>query len=231
MKRFYTEVSTAPSGDGHVILLDGRSVKTPKRAPLALPTLALAQAVAAEWAAQGEAIAPGTMPLTGLSNAAIDVIGPDPDIMRAMLGHYAETDALVYRGDDSALLARQLTVWNPLLDQAERRWGVQFALTTGIVHMPQPPETVAALRTAIGALGAWQLAALSPLTTLGGSLVVALAVENGALAASAGWAAVTLEEVFQEERWGADADAVKARALKEAEWLAAAHFAELLRTH
>lgn len=214
---------------GHAILLDGRAVKTPKRAALVLPTPTLAEAVAAEWAAQGEEILPGSMPLTGLANAAIDVIGPDIDAMRAMIGDYAETDALAYRGEDSGLLTRQVAQWNPLLDAGEQRWGVQFNLTTGIIHVAQPPETVTALRKAVAALSAWRLAALSPLTTMGGSLVVALMVESGELDANTGWAAVTLEELFQEERWGIDADAVKARALKEQEWLAAARFAELLR--
>ena len=229
MKRFYAEVSVAAAADGHAVLLDGRGIKTPQRAPLALPVRALADAIAAEWAAQGEDILPARMPLTGLANAAIDVIGPDPAIMRGQLGGYAETDALTYRGEDSRLLARQVLEWNPLLDWAERRWGVHFTLTSGIVHIAQPAETVSALRSAVDALDAWRLAALSPLTTLGGSLVVALGVEAGEIDARVGWGAVTLEERFQEEQWGSDADAIKARAAKEADWLAAARFAALLR--
>jgi chaperone required for assembly of F1-ATPase len=226
VKRFYAEVTVAPGDGGHAIHLDGRAVKTPKRALLVLPTRALADAVAAEWAAQGEEILPGTMKLTGLANAAIDVVGTE---VAAMIGGYAETDALVYRGEDSALLAQQAAMWNPLLDQAEQRWGVQFTLASGIVHVAQPADTVAALRSAVAALNAWRLAALSPLTTIGGSLVVALGVENGEIDAGTGWAAVTLEEVFQEQRWGIDADAVKTRTLKEQDWLAAAQFAALLR--
>jgi chaperone required for assembly of F1-ATPase len=229
MKRFYTEATVAAAEHGHAVLLDGRGIKTPKRAPLILPTLALADAVASEWAAQGDEIQPSDMPLTGLANAAIDIIASDMAAMQAMIGGYAETDALVYRGEDSALLAQQAALWNPLLDWAERQWSIQFVLTTGIIHVKQPPETVAALRGAVAAHNAWQLAALSPLATIGGSLVVALAVESGALNADKGWAAVTLEEMFQEERWGTDADAVKARALKEADWMAAALFAALLR--
>jgi chaperone required for assembly of F1-ATPase len=226
MKRFYTDVSVAQSDHGHAILLDGRTVKTPKRAPLILPTRALADAVAGEWVAQADDICPDSMVLTGLANAAIDVVGAD---VAAMIGAYAETDALVYRGEDSGLLARQVATWNPLLDQAERRWGIQFSLATGIIHVAQPAETVAALRNAVMALDLWRLAALSPLTTIGGSLVVALAVESGELDPSEGWAAVMLEETYQEECWGVDADAVKARTRKEADWLAAARFAALLR--
>ena len=115
MKRFYTDVDVVAGNGGHAIMLDGRAVRTPKRAALALPTRGLADAVAGEWAAQETDILPGTMPLTGLANAAIDVIGPDADTMRAALGDYAETDALAYRGEDSQLLARQASPRRRLL--------------------------------------------------------------------------------------------------------------------
>jgi chaperone required for assembly of F1-ATPase len=228
MKRFYTAVTVEPAEGGHAIALDGRRVKTPRGAALLLPTPALAQAVAVEWAAQGEEIWPGEMILTGLANAAIDVIAPDLATIQQQLGAYAETDALAYRGDDSALLERQNAEWNPLLDWAEQRWGISFTLAASIMHVTQPPETVAALHRAVETLDAWTLAALSPLTTIGGSLVVALGVVSGELDAAKGWSAVTLEERFQAERWGADADATKARAAKEGDWLAAARFAALL---
>lgn len=230
MKRFYTTVGVEPIAGGYAIVLDGRPVRTPQRAPLSLPTHALADAVAAEWAEQVDDIRPGEMRLTGLSNAAIDIMKPDLAAMQAMLGAYAETDALVYRGDDPALVARQVQLWNPLLDWAERIWSIQFAVTSGITHVAQPPETVAALRNAVNGLDAWRLAALSPLTTIGGSLVVALGVEAGAISANDGWDAVILEEVFQEERWGTDDEALKARSARRRDWDAAARFATLLRT-
>jgi chaperone required for assembly of F1-ATPase len=228
MKRFYAEAGVAAASGGQAILLDGRGIKTPERAPLIVPTLALAEAIAAEWAAQGEEIRPGEMPLTGLANAAIDVIAPAIATICEQIGAYAETDALAYRGDDSALLARQIAEWNPILAWAEVEWGIQFTLASGIMHVDQPPETVAALRQAVGHYDAWHLAALSPLTTIGGSLVVALGVVTGIINPDHGWAAVTLEESFQAERWGEDADATAARAAREREWQAAARFAALL---
>lgn len=229
MRRFYRDVTVAAVPDGYAILLDGRPVRTPQRATLAAPSEALASAISEEWAAQGEEIRIGTMKLTALANAAIDVIGPDPDQARTMLGAYAETDALAYRGDEPALLARQAAIWNPLLDWAEQRWNVQFNLASGIMHVAQPAATISALRDALAALNAWELAALSPLTTLGGSLVVAIAVVSGSLDPDLGWAAVTLEEAFQEERWGVDAEALAARQARQAEWAAAARLASLLR--
>lgn len=224
MKRFYTDVAVVAVAGGWTITLDGRTVKTPRKAPLIVPNPAVAQMIADEWAAQGADIRPSEMVVTGLANAAIDVIGPDPAPVRDDLSRYAETDALAYRGEDAGLLARQVAEWNPLLDWAERRWGVTFRLAAGVMHVDQPAATVAALRSAVAALGAWQLAGLSPLVTMGGSLVVALGMLEGAMTAAAGYAAVTLEERYQEELWGADSDAVKTRARREREWLAAAGY-------
>jgi chaperone required for assembly of F1-ATPase len=229
MKRFYAAVTVETADHGYAIALDGRRVKTPQREALLLPTPPLADAIATEWADQGETIKPGDMMLTGLANAAIDVIAPDIGTTRQQIGAYAETDALAYRGDDTALLERQNAEWNPLLAWAERHWGVHFVLADGIMHISQPADTVAALRHQVAAFDAWHLAPLSPLTTIGGSLVVALGMVLGEIDAATGWAAVTLEERFQEERWGNDADAIAARAAKERQWLAAARFAALLR--
>jgi chaperone required for assembly of F1-ATPase len=228
MKRFYEAVSVDRVNDGYAIALDARRVKTPRSAPLILPTLKLAKAVAAEWTAQGENIDPQAMKLTGLANAAIDVIAPDVAMVHEQIGAYAETDVLVYRGNDSTLLARQIAEWNPLLDAAERRWGIQFNVTSGIMHVAQPPETVAALRHEIAACDAWQLAALSSLTTIGGSLIVALGVLDQTIQSSEGWAAVILEEIFQEECWGSDEAARLARSARERDWSTAARFARLL---
>ncbi len=224
MKRLYTDVAVLEVAAGWTITLDGRTVKTPRRADLVVPNAEVAALIAAEWAAQGDVIQPAEMVATGLANAAIDVIGPDPAPVRDDLSRYAETDALAYRGEDVGLLARQAAEWNPLLDRAERRWGVMFRLAAGVMHVDQPTATVAALRSAVAALDAWQLAGLSPLVTMGGSLVVALGVLERAITAEAGWAAVTLEERYQEELWGADSDAVKTRARREREWLAACRF-------
>jgi chaperone required for assembly of F1-ATPase len=229
MNRFYTTAATAPRDEGFAIVLDERGIKTPRGAPLIVPTEPFAEAVADEWRSQVEEIDPRSMPLTGLANAAIDLFASDRATHVQQLGAYAETDALVYRGDDRGLVERQAAEWNPLLDWAEGRWAIQFTLATGVIHIAQPLETVQRLKDQVAQLDAWMLAALSPLTTLGGSLVVALGVVEGAIDPATGWAAVTLEERFEEERWGVDADAVAARQEREAEWLAAARFGSLLR--
>lgn len=228
MKRFYTSATTTPVDNGHAILLDGRGIKTPKRAPLVVPTLALADALAAEWQAQGEEILPQTMPLTGMANAAIDLIAPDLVAFAMPLAAYGESDLLCYRSQDKELAALETAEWNPILAWAEARYGVEFVLATGIVHVAQSDETLAALRGALLAFDPFRLAALAPLITIGGSLVVALALTERAFDGDALWAAVNCDELWQEQRWGVDADAVATRALKQREWNAAVRFLRLL---
>jgi chaperone required for assembly of F1-ATPase len=228
MKRFYTSAATAPVDNGHVMLLDGRAIKTPKRAQLIVPTPALAQAIAAEWDAQVGDIRPETMPLTGMANAAIDLIAPDPVAFAMPLAAYAESDLLCYRSHDKELAALEAAEWNPILAWAENLYGVEFALATGIVHVAQPDLTLARLRDVLLAFDPFGLAALAPLITIGGSLVVALALAEDAVDSDALWAAVNFDEYWQEQRWGVDADAVAARVAKQREWDAAVRFLGLL---
>jgi len=224
MKRFYKEVGIA---DG-AIQLDGRPVRTPARALLALPTAALADSVAAEWQAQGDSIDPRTMPLTGLSNAAIDRVAPDKAAFARPLAAYAETDLLSYRATDPPeLVARQAEAWDPLLDWASRRYDVHFTVTGGIVHVAQPPATVARLGDALGTLDVFSLAAMSPLVTISGSLVAALAVLEGEIDAETAFAVTHLDELWQAEQWGEDILATQAREARRADFLAAARFAAL----
>jgi chaperone required for assembly of F1-ATPase len=226
MKRFYQAAEAA--GD-HRILLDGRPARTPGRAPLVLPGATLAGAVAEEWAAQGERIDPGAMPLTGLANAAIDRIAPDPAGFARGLAAYGESDLLYYRADRPArLAARQAAAWDPLLDWARARYAVDFVVTAGIIHRAQPDATIAALAAAVAARDAFALAGLHPLVTVGGSLVAALALAEGAIGVDAAWAAVTVDETWQAEQWGADAEAAKALALRGADFAAGARFLSLL---
>lgn len=225
MKRFYKEVAVA---DG-TILLDGRPVKTPARATLALPSPALAEAVAQEWRAQGAEIDPRTMPMTGLSNAAIDRVAPDPARFAAPLAAYAESELLCYRADAPAdLVARQAAAWDPLLDWARHRYDIHFTVTAGIMHAPQPPATVARLGDALAARNAFALAAMAPLVTIGGSLVTALALAEGAVAADAAFDLTHLDELWQAERWGEDQIALDARTARRRDFLAAARLRTLL---
>lgn len=226
MKRFWKEVTVADRG----ILLDGRPVRTPARAILTLPTDAMAEAVAEEWRAQGEEVDPRAMPITGLANAAIDRVAADPAAFAADLARYGETDLLCYRADaPPPLVDRQATEWDRLLDWARGRYDIHFTLVTGIIHRPQPKATVARLAEAIATNDPFRLAALSPLVTISGSLVIALALNEGAVTAEDAFAAAHLDELWQAEQWGEDDFALEARAVREGDFLNAARFLTLLQ--
>ena len=226
MKRFYRSATADPDG---MIRLDGKPVMTPARRPLALPGAGLAHAIAAEWAAQGDRVDPRAMPLTGLANAAIDRIGPDCLGQARRLGEYAQTDLLYYRAEGpEALVARQRELWDPIIAWARARYGVDFEVIVGIVHRPQPRSTIERLSRAVAELDAFTLAGLTPLVTISGSLVLALALLEGATGVDAAWAAASLDEHWQLERWGEDSEAAQALALREGEFRAAARFLALL---
>ena len=229
MKRFYKTVSIEPVDGGHAIRLDGRAVKTPRRADLVLPTPALGATVAAEWDAQAEDIDPRAMPLTGLANAAIDHVAPDPAAFVTMLAAYAETDLLCYRADSPAeLVGHQAENWDPLIEWAQERYDIEFEIVEGIMHRPQPPETVARLTAAVAAYGPYQLAALQPLVTIAGSLVIALALAEGEIDARAAFDTAHLDELWQVEKWGEDAQATQLREAHARDFKAAARFLALL---
>jgi chaperone required for assembly of F1-ATPase len=230
MKRFYKEATTqGAEGGGRFILLDGRPVMTPARTKLVLPTVGLADGVAAEWNGQGEKVDPRSMPLTGLANAAIDRVAPDPGAFARSLATYGESDLLCYRADGPApLVHRQAEAWDPLLKWARRRFDVDFTLVEGIVHRPQPPETVERLARAVAARDPFALAALSPLVTISGSLILALALAERVIGVEQAWAAATVDEAWQSENWGEDALAAAALAARRLEFDAAWHFLDLL---
>jgi chaperone required for assembly of F1-ATPase len=226
VKRFWKDVTV----EGGAILLDGRAVRTPARALLALPTTSLAEAVADEWRAVGEKVDPRAMPLTGFSNAAIDKVAPDTAGFARGLATYGETDLLCYRAENPPeLAARQAMIWDPLLDWARTRHDIAFVVTTGIVHRAQPPETLARLSTAIASLSAFELAALSPVVSIGGSLVVALMLAEDAIAPDAAFDATHLDELWQAELWGEEWMAADARALRRADFVNSARMLALLR--
>ncbi|MBJ6120274.1 ATP12 family chaperone protein [Sphingomonas mollis] len=221
MKRFWQDVTIA----GREVLLDGRPVRTPGRVPLALPTDALAAAVAAEWLAVDETIDPRAMPLTGLSNAAIDRIAPDPALFAQGLARYGESDLLCYRAEaPPELVERQVAAWDPPLHWARARYDLHVEVTAGIVHRAQPPATIARLAEAMGAYDAWHLAGLSPVVTLSGSLILALALAEGTMSAEATWTAAQVDEQWQIDRWGEDALAAATTAAHRREFDAAAAF-------
>lgn len=229
MKRFWKTVVV--DGD-RGIRLDDRPVRTPGRVSLALPTLSLAEAVADEWRAIGDGaeIDPLAMPLTGLSNAAIDRVGQDQPIFAAGLARYGESDLLCYRADSPGdLVARQAAAWDPLLDWARARYDIHIEVATGILHRAQPERTLIRLGEAIAARDCFELAALSPVVTIGGSLIAALALAEDAITPELLWDAITLDEEYQAERWGRDPLAEAGNAARRRDFDAGVRMLALLR--
>jgi chaperone required for assembly of F1-ATPase len=223
MKRFWKTVTITPQDAGFGLALDGRPVKTPAQAPLTLPTRALAEALAAEWQAVTETIDPAAMPLTGLANAAQDLIAPNLAAHAERLAAYAAHDLLCYRADaPDALILRQSQHWNPVLDWAEHTHGWRFAVTAGLMPIDQPPETRAAIAAALAARTPAALAAHAQLIPLSGSALLALALDEGHLTPEAAWAAADLDDAFQAEHWGEDEDALAQRQHNAAAFMAAA---------
>jgi chaperone required for assembly of F1-ATPase len=229
VKRFWKEAAAEPADGGWTIMLDGRPVKTPARNALVVPTQALAEAIAEEWRAVEGHIDPRAMPLTGLANAATDRVAPDAPAFAAGLARYAESDLTCYRATEpSALVDVQETAWDALLAWARHRYDVDFATTGGVVHVVQPRATVERLAHAIEALHPFRLAGLAPLVTIGGSVVAALAVAERAITAQQAWDSVSIDERWQIEQWGADAEAEATLENRRRDFLAAARFLELL---
>lgn len=225
-KRFYREVSVGPAeGGGWRVLLDGRPVRTPARRHLEVPRRDLAEAMAAEWAAQETIIDPRAMPHTRLANAVIDGVAVQPAAVAADALKYAGSDLLCYRATDTArLVDRQTRLWDPVLDWIEETYGARFLVAEGIVHVAQDPEAIAAVGRALEPLDPWRLGGLHSLTTLTGSLFIALALAGGRLDDDAAWAAATVDEAWNLELWGEDEEAVARLAARRREFDVASAF-------
>jgi chaperone required for assembly of F1-ATPase len=228
MKRFYTDVATAAQDGGWRVLLDGRPIRTQGGRPQTLPTPSLADACAQEWAAQPAQIDPQAFALRDMADFALDAVAPDPATSIAALIPYAETDTLCYRADpDEPLHARQHAIWEPLLTATEQREGLTFTRISGVIHRAQPPETIAHLRARFAAFDPFRLAALRNLASLSASLVIALAALEPDADLPALWSAASLEEEWQADLWGRDAEAEQRRALRAEAFATAARFASL----
>ena len=222
-RRIYKDVTIAPHEPGFAVLLDGRPARTPARKALAVPTAALAEAVAAEWRAQGDRIEPASMPLTRLVNAAIDRVAGEMAAVRADIVKYAGSDLICYRADSPApLVAAQDAHWGPLVAWAEGRFGVRLRLAAGIAHVAQDPKLAEGVAAAIAGHGPLPLAALHLATTLAGSAMIAVALAEEKLTPDAAWAAAQADEDWQMAQWGADAIALATRASRRHDFDAAA---------
>lgn len=229
MKRFWKEVSVAPEGDDFGILLDGRLVRTPGRVALALPNAALAEAIAEEWRAVDGEIDPRAMPLTGLANAAIDRIAPALPAFAAGLAAYGASDLLYYRAESpEPLIARQAAAWDPLLDWARGRYDIHFEIASGVMPTTQPDATIARLGEAVAARTAFELAGLSPIVTVTGSVIAALALLEEAADAETVWRAARIDDDWQVEQWGEDDLATRTTQAHRADFDAGVRFLSLL---
>lgn len=214
-KRFYKSANIAPIDEAaasYRVELDGRPLRTPGRRVLALPTPGLAEALAAEWDAQGEFIEPLSMPLTRLVNSAIDgVVGREAEVRASMLA-YGGSDLICYHAEEPAeLVERQMRRWGEIHTWARREHGIDLALTTGIMPVVQRPDMLARIDTSFGDRTALELAGLHTITTLTGSVMLALALALGRLDAEQAWSLAHIDEDFQIEKWGQDWEAAERR--------------------
>lgn len=229
-KRFWTEARAEPAEGGFAVHLDGRAVRTPAKAPLVVPSRAMAEAIAAEWQAQETVVDPRSMPVTRSANSAIDKVIPQFDAVAEMLAAYGDSDLLCYRAESPAeLAARQAEAWDPLLAWAGTALGAPLEPRAGIAHRPQPPESLAALDGAVRALTAFELTALHDLVGISGSLVIGLATVHGHLPAEELWPLARVDEDWQQRLWGVDEEAAAAAEDARTAFLHAARFHALCR--
>ncbi len=230
MRRAYTLAEARASEEGYAVALDGRIARTPARRALVLPTAALAEAVATEWQAQARVVRPATMPLTRLAAVARDLVAERREAIIDEVAGYAATDLLCHWADEPPeLRERQAAAWGPLLDWLAQRYGARLTATAGVLPVSQPEAALGALRRAVAGCDDFALAAVHRLTTASGSLILALAVAEGRLEPAAAWALSRIDEAFQNERWGEDAEAAERAGRVREDFVAAARFLALIK--
>jgi chaperone required for assembly of F1-ATPase len=231
LKRFYQKATAGETKSGFALLLDGKTARTPAHKPLVLPTCALAEAIATEWAAQGSEIDPLRMPLTRLANLAIDRATDEAASLREEIVRYASSDHVLYRaGEPEGLVALQAAHWDPIVEWARSALSARFILAEGVNFVAQPEAALAAIRAEAEKWPApFALAALASLTSLAGSALIALALARGRLTAVDAWNAAHVDEDWNTRQWGEDAEVVSRRIQRFAEFEAAAKMLALLK--
>ena len=231
MKRFWKAATVEEAEGGFTVALDTRPVRTPAKRPSTVPSRALAEAIAAEWDAQGEEVSPLNMPLTRAVATALDRVMPEMAAVAEQLTAYGGTDLLCYRAPfPPGLIARQSAGWDPWLAWAERELGARLTLAEGVMHVAQDDSAMQAFARAVGSEDGWGLTVLHEFVTLSGSLVLGLAVLRGALAPETAWDLSRIDEQWNIDEWGEDAEAARLAAAKRSDFLQAARFLDLVRT-
>ncbi|WP_439561586.1 ATP12 family chaperone protein [Roseinatronobacter sp.] len=224
-KRFWQNAVVEAADGAFTVTLDGRSLKTPAKAPLLVRTRAVAALIAAEWDAQGDIIAPDTMPATRAANAAIDKVRGQKAEVTEMIAAYGDSDLLCYRAEaPQELVQREMQAWDPLLDWAAHRYGVKPATFVGVIHAPQPAELLTSMRTDVERLDAFELTAFHDLVSMSGSLIIGLATIDQFATPPDLWTASRVDEEWQIEQWGSDEEAERLAAGRKAAFLDAARF-------
>lgn len=227
-KRFWKTVSVAREEGGFSVRLDAREVRTPAKAPLLVPSRAMADAVAAEWEAVDGMVDPRAMPVTRRANAAIDKVAHQFEEVARLVADYGGSDLLCYRAVAPEELVRaQAEAWDPLLDWAAATFGARLHVTGGVAPVGQPSDGLERLAAAVHATTPFGLTALYDLVGISGSLVLGLAAARGNYDAESLWKLSRLDEEWQAAQWGEDAESASVAALKRADFLAARHFWEL----
>lgn len=222
MKRFWSETTAVETDGGYTVELDGRRVKTPAKAALVVPTMAMAEAIAAEWDAQEGEIKPASMPATKLANAAIDRVSQNHAEVAEMLAAYGDSDLTCYRAEyPEGLVARQAEGWDPALDWADDVFGARLHPRTGLMHQAQDADAIAKLTREVHAMDAFRLSAFHDLVSMSGSLVLGFAAAYGWRDAAAIWELSRIDEQWQEDQWGADDEASEKANYKRGEFMAA----------
>jgi chaperone required for assembly of F1-ATPase len=213
MKRFWKNAEIVITGESLAVELDGRPVKLPSGKPLTTSLPPLAEAIAREWANAPQNFSPDDLPLTRLASTAQERIVPHRTEIIQQLTAYGLNDLLCYRAEAPAdLAARQRQQWERWLTWAEANYGLKLLSTSGLIPINQPPGTAEQLTAILSTESDNTIAALGVIVPGLGSLILGLALVAKALTPQAACETSLLDELWQEEQWGTEDEALLRRA-------------------
>ena len=229
MKRFYKKVEVSSTHEGFLITLDTKALLSPGKSKLVLPTKALADAIADEWGNQATNIIPSTMPFMTLSATAIDRVRPKPNDTIDEILNFLQTDLLCYRAEEpEALVLEQDQLWKPLLDWCEGLLGSAFNVTSGIMPVMQTPKLISSAQKILESYNEFELLGLHQFTSISGSAVIGLSLLEHQIELEAACQAAFVDDYFQINNWGEDAEASLRIANRRREMLEIKEFLKLV---